>query len=387
MYQVGRNLEVTGGDLLTAGTQPQGGSGCRRGRPAGGAGGEQARCSGCVVRRASSTPRRAARVVPRGLQGSMCVFVFQQTQPAASATLPGTGFLLQSVSVHHHMLSSCYQPSTDWHPSYPWRTWSASWNLYSRVRSSPGSTSSKYTCVCVQQHKSQQQQEGARQAAQQAVKRAPGGTRDTAPAAAACVVVPASSLSAHTLVSTQLVCAVQLLRWRQSSSCPPPLLPEPAAGLSHVPQELPTRCVKFWMYMLKSIGEFREATTAVRLYALVLSLCALITAVICGPGAGRAGSVSGRLGDQQDLVPDTPGLHSRCRLLGTAWWGAQGSRWPWSGLRGPGGCSAALLIAPWHLHTGKQPSEHPARLPDAQQRPTTAQPTCHEACKQQERCH
>lgn len=48
------------------------------------------------------------------------------------------------------------------------------------------------------------------------------------------VVPPASSLSAHTLVCTQLVCAVQLLRCGQSSSSHPPSSPlsEPAAALS-----------------------------------------------------------------------------------------------------------------------------------------------------------
>lgn len=62
------------------------------------------------------------------------------------------------------------------------------------------------------------------------------------------------------------------------------LQPPPSSG----PQQRPpgaaaprTECEKFWMYMLKSMGELSDATTAVRLYGLLLSLWALITAVIC----------------------------------------------------------------------------------------------------------
>lgn len=145
-------------------------------------------------------------------------------------------FLLRRVSMHvppppHPIILPAYQPSTDWHPD--WRTWGASWNLYSRVRSSPGSTSSKYTCVCVCSPHHSSSNRDARQT-QQAVR----GLRHDPEAQSvigACVVVPpASSLSAHTLVCTQLVCAVQLLRCGQSSSSHPPSSPlsEPAAALS-----------------------------------------------------------------------------------------------------------------------------------------------------------
>jgi hypothetical protein len=65
--------------------------------------------------------------------------------------------------------------------------------------------------------------------------------------------------------------------------------------------------------MLKSMGLFSEATTAVRLYGLVLSLWALITAVICGArvaqgqwGLGNAAVRSGRHCCMRPTLPAAP---------------------------------------------------------------------------------
>jgi hypothetical protein len=56
------------------------------------------------------------------------------------------------------------------------------------------------------------------------------------------------------------------------------------------------------MYMLKSMGEFREATMAVRLYGLLLSLCAEITAVICERTDTEVRCISKSLGSIQKAL-------------------------------------------------------------------------------------
>lgn len=87
------------------------------------------------------------------------------------------------------------------------------------------------------------------------------------------------------------------LQWRSMIFCRP--FPQVAHILKQSSCEslqwLPTWWVKFWMYMLKSMGEFREATTAVKLYALDWSLCALTTAVICRAQTGPCQLIGGVL--------------------------------------------------------------------------------------------
>jgi hypothetical protein len=128
--------------------------------------------------------------------------------------------------------------------------------------------------------------------------------------------------------------------WVLPSPAPTKSVGQRQDGVCPSCNQLLTRCVKFWMYMLKSMGEFREATMAVRLYGLLLSLCAEITAVIC---ERRKDGDRGALHQREPRKHKTSPLmfrsgNSRCLLLGTAWWGGLGSRWPWSERQGAAEC-------------------------------------------------
>lgn len=167
-----------------------------------------------------------------GLQGSIVVF---GTQPAASITLPGTGFLLQRVSVHVPP-----PPHPPFPPTNPQPTGIPDAPGVPAGTCTPGCAphqgappQSTPVCVCVQHTTQQQQQQQGRPTSSTAGgQRALTQPRDTPPQRAWWCLPPACQPTHWCACSLCVLCS----SCNGCSSChPPPILLEPAAGLFFAP--------------------------------------------------------------------------------------------------------------------------------------------------------